>query len=82
MKVFMPNRNRVALDVNSIQDSDLRQALTKLATLQQETRNLNNGLSPKVQIAEQEVNNILNQLKSADQTLTNVLNNIKTQMFK
>jgi len=80
MKVFIPNRNRVALDVNSINDPDLRQALTKLAGLQQETRNLNNGLSPKIQMVEQEIANTLSQMKQADQQLTDVLNTIKTQI--
>jgi len=80
MKVYIPNRTRVALDVNSIQDPDLRQALTKLAGLQQETRNLSNGLTPKVQMVEQEINNTLNQIKQADQQLTDVLNTIKTQI--
>jgi len=80
MKVFTPNRNRIALDVNSVQDPDLRNTLQKLAGLQEETRNLSNGLTPKVQMIEQEINNILNQIKQSDQKLSEVLNSIKTQI--
>lgn len=80
MKVFTPNRTRTALDVNSVQDPDLRNTLQKLAGLQEETRNLSNGLTPKVQMIEQEVNTILNQMKQADQQLSEVLNSIKTQI--
>jgi hypothetical protein len=81
MRIFTPQkRSRVALDVNSIQDPDLRQVLAKLAGLQEETNNVVNGLSPKVQIAEQEIQGILNQLKATDQNLTDVINNIKTQI--
>jgi len=80
MKVFIPNRSRIALDVNSVQDPDLRNTLQKLAGLQEETRNLSNGLTPKVQMIEQEINNILNQIKQSDQKLSEVLNSIKTQI--
>ena len=80
MKVYTPNRSRTALDVNSIQDPDLRNTLQKLAGLQEETRNLSNGLTPKVQMIEQEINNILNQIKQTDQKLSEVLNSVKTQI--
>ena len=80
MRVFTPNRQRVALDVNSVQDPDLRNTLQKLASLQEETRTLSNGLTPKVQLIEQEVTNILNQMKQADKQLSDVLNTIKTQI--
>jgi len=47
MRVFTPNRQRVALDVNSVRDPDLRNTLQKLAGLQEEIRTLSNGLTPK-----------------------------------
>ena len=45
MRVFSPQRNRVALDVTTIEDAELRSVMEKLTLLQQETNQMNNGLS-------------------------------------
>jgi len=80
MRVFKPQRSRTALDVTTIEDTELRGVMEKLTLLQQETNQMNNGLSAQVRVAEQELQNMLKRMKDANQNLDDLISSIKTQV--
>jgi len=78
MKVFEP-RKRIALDVGSIEDPEVKESINQLAELQKDVGQLNNGLSTQIRAAEAELQTMLNRMKEADQKLTQLLDSIKAQ---
>jgi hypothetical protein len=79
MKIFTPTRKRVALNVDEIQDSEVKEVLKDVANLQNEIKNLNNGFSSQVQAAEQEAQAMIEQMNNTNQKLNEVLSSIKEQ---
>ena len=53
MKIYEP-RKRIALNIEAIEDSEIREILKDVSELQKSVDGLNNGFSSQVKIAEQE----------------------------
>jgi uncharacterized protein YukE len=79
MIVFKP-RKRIALEVNTIEDAEVRGVVEKLALLQQETNKMNNGLDAQIQVAKQELQEMINKMDGANQNLNTLLESIKSQV--
>ena len=79
MKTYTP-RTRIALNIETIEDSEVREILTGLSALQNKVQSLNSGFSSQVAAAEQEAQAMITRMKTADQQFNEVLNAIKTQV--
>lgn len=80
MRVFSPQRNRIALDVNNIQDEELKKIMTSLASLQKESNQMYNGLSEKIGVAEQELQTMIRKMNETNNNLNELIDSLKTQM--
>ncbi len=81
MKTYYPQqRNKIALNLETLNDSEVKGILTQLETLQKETKGLNSSFSTQAQAAEQEVQSILNKIKKTDTEFNQLLESIKTQI--
>jgi len=79
MRIYKP-RKRIALNVETIEDAEVREILKELSALQKETNGLTSGFSSQVQIAEQEAQAMISKMKQTSQQFEEVLTGIKSQV--
>ena len=79
MDIYEP-RKRIALDIESIQDSEVKAILTNLSELQKEVQTLNNGLGTQVEAGIQEAQAMIEKMTKVNQDFDQMLDSIKSQV--
>jgi len=79
MDIYEP-RKRIALDVESIQDSEVKGLLTTLSELQKEVQTLNSGLGTQVEAGIQEAQAMIEKMTKVNQDFDQMLTSIKNQV--
>jgi hypothetical protein len=79
MDIYEP-RKRIALDVEAIQDSEVKELLTKLSELQKEVQGLNSGLGTQVNAGIQEAQAMIEKMTKVNQDFDEMLSSIKNQV--
>ena len=79
MRVFKP-RVRVALDVESIDDTEVKGIMSNLANLQTEVNSMNNGYASQVKAGIQEAQAMIDKMNKTNQEFDTLLTDIKNQL--